>query len=271
MPPKTTAKSRALLRRQYGSRYIPDSNPSSPGETEPESDLELEPCPNSESQVPSSMVYEHEIPVPLRPYLESETQPESQVSPCSPSSYCQHNELQIPVPLRPYLESETQPESQVSPCSPSSYCQHTDSETFTLPSAVKEFRDMFEGRWDMFDEDFPVLLADSEDDGGASFEGREMIKEEQKQQLGARLPLSSQMACTSPQTVGASLPTPTLISSIQNDSTIPTVTTQQTHKTMTPHNARKHVARLSRELLALDSLQKRTRKLYHRMLILSRG
>ncbi|KAF8814196.1 hypothetical protein BYT27DRAFT_7250243 [Phlegmacium glaucopus] len=239
MPPKTTAKSRALLRRQYGSRYIPDSNPSSPGETEPESDLELEPCPNSESQVPSSMVYEHE--------------------------------LQIPVPLRPYLESETQPESQVSPCSPSSYCQHTDSETFTLPSAVKEFRDMFEGRWDMFDEDFPALLADSEDDGGASFEGREMIKEEQKQQLGARLPLSSQMACASPQTVGASLPTPTLISSIPNDSTIPTVTTQQTHKTMTPHNARKHVARLSRELLALDSLQKRTRKLYHRMLILSRG
>ncbi|KAF8812736.1 hypothetical protein BYT27DRAFT_7207571 [Phlegmacium glaucopus] len=147
MPKKSTVRSRRLLRQQYGSRYIPDSNPSTPGETESESDSGLEAWPNSESQVPSSMISEHEIPVPLRPSLESEIQPESQVSHYSP------------------------------------YCQHTDSETFTLPSAVKEFRDMFEGRSNMFNKDFPALLADSEDDGDKSFKGCEMIKEEKSKGL----------------------------------------------------------------------------------------
>ncbi|KAF8810334.1 hypothetical protein BYT27DRAFT_6497481 [Phlegmacium glaucopus] len=173
------------------------------------------------------------------------------------------HELQILAPLESQPEFESQPESQMS---------HYFSETYTLPPAVQEFRDMFEGRSDLSDEDLSQISDVLQAASATSFEGCQMIKKVEKQQLDHILPSSSPTACAFPQAASTSPPAPTLSSSdILKDSKIPTTTTQQVHNTMTPQKARKRAAQLSRELLVIDSLQKRTRKLYCKMLILSRG
>ncbi|KAF8808510.1 hypothetical protein BYT27DRAFT_7255439 [Phlegmacium glaucopus] len=104
MPKNSSTTSRSRLRQQYGSQYIPDSNPSSPREAQSESDSEV--LSFSSSQVESSIIEEHEIPVPLQAQPEFET-------------------------------------------------QYTN--TFTLPSAVRDFWDMFEGRSYMSDKDLSQI------------------------------------------------------------------------------------------------------------------
>jgi len=168
------------------------------------------------------------------------------------------HELQIPVP------QETQ---AVSDCSP----QHAD--TFSLPSVVQEFRDMFEDRrLDAFDGDFSQIPEVPLEEDGISLDPEEYrigVTESElpSQQVDLMLRSSSLTACASPKSPATGFSS----ASFLKDPETPTVYSKRARNTMTPHDARKLAARLSRELLVIDSLQARTRKLYHKVLARSHG
>jgi len=261
MPSKQSAE---RLRQQYGDRYIPDSYPTTElSETESESDLEPK-SPSLKSVVESSMIEEHEVrsltvvwvPCPLMLQLQIEVSAQ---------------------PLR--LDTSAQPDSDYT---------RQDSQS-SIPDAIQRFRVMFDDP-----HSFNMSLINGESsqmptavvENCATCQGHwvGVSETELQSQRTDKVRYSStsdlsdpgSLTCFLCQANSESLSSFSLTTTCaciisQNPIASKQAPSKRPPRNITPRRARKLAARLSKELHLLESLQMRTRHLYHKMLVLSRG